>query len=339
LAEVHQQLGSEAVAPAVLLTGGTGFVGRHVAPAFRDAGFRVRALVRDRARAAHLEEAGFQIVQGSLADEDLLRHACDGVETVVHMAALTHARTEREYLRVNAGGTETLLDAARGATSPARRFVFLSSLAAAGPCVDGRGVTGSDTPRPLTAYGRSKLEAERACMDGSGRMEMVILRPPAVYGPWDTDLFHFFRIARFGVVPVPTGPRRMLQMVHAADLAAALVRAVLAEGAAGVYHIAEPRAYAWAEVGRMVGEAVGRNVRALPVPAALIAGLAATSEVAAAAAGRSSIFNRDKAREMLAPGWLCDTEDARSDLGFEARIPLDEGLRATARWYRDNGWL
>jgi nucleoside-diphosphate-sugar epimerase len=339
LAQGREQLGDCGLKPTVLLTGATGFVGHHAADAFGAAGLPVMALVRSRARAAHLEAAGFDLVMGDLDDEVALREACEGVDVVVHMAALTHARTEAEYERVNVTGTKRLLDAALGATSPVRRFVFLSSLAAVGPCVDGRGVSAADAPRPLTAYGRSKLAAERVCEAVADRVELAILRAPAVYGPWDTDLFHFFRIARLGVVPVPTGPVRMMQMVHAADLAAALVRASMVPAIGGVYHIAEPVAYSWEEIGRKVGAAMGRKVRALPLPAALVAGLAATSEVTAAAIGRSSIFNRDKAREMLAPGWLCETESARAELGYEARIPLDEGLRATAQWYRDNGWL
>ena len=321
----------------MLLTGATGFVGRHATDAFRAAGLQVRALVRSPDRAGHLLDAGFELVPGSLEDGDRLAEACRGVDVVVHMAALTHARTERDYERVNVAGTQLLLDAALAAG--ASRFVLLSSLAAAGPTARAGGISAQDEPRPLTAYGRSKLAAERVVMEAADRIEAVILRAPAVYGPWDTDLFHFFRIAKFGLVPVPTGPERRMQLVHAADLAAALVRAALAPGAGGVYHIAEPVAYAWEDVGRRVGAAVGRSVRRLPVPAALLTGLAATSETAAAAVGRSSIFNRDKAREMLAPGWLCETDAARAELGFETRIPLDEGLRATARWYRDNGWL
>jgi nucleoside-diphosphate-sugar epimerase len=339
LAQGREQLGGDAMTHAVLLTGATGFVGHHAVDAFAAAGLRGRALVRSPSRAAHLDAAGFQLVVGDLDDQDALERACEGVDVVVHMAALTHARTEAEYGRVNVTGTRRLLDTALNAAAPPRRFVFLSSLAAAGPCVNGRGVNAADAPRPLTAYGRSKLEAERVCMAAADRIEMVILRAPAVYGPWDTDLFHFFRIAKFGVVPVPTGPKRMMQMVHAADLATALVRASTAPAARGVYHIAEPVAYSWEEIGRKVGAAMGRRVRAMPVPAAFVAGLAATSEVTAAVIGRSSIFNRDKARELLAPGWLCETESARAELGYEARIPLDEGLRATAQWYRDNGWL
>lgn len=325
--------------PRVLLTGATGFVGGHVAEAFAKAGFRVRALARSPGRARRLAELGFDITQGSLDDVGVLAAACRDVDVVVHMAALTHARSKDEYDRANVLGTSNLLHAALNAADGPRRVVYLSSLAAAGPCVDGRAVGAADTPRPLTAYGRSKLAGEQVVLQAAEQIEVVVLRAPAVYGPHDTDLFHFFRLAKYGFIPVPTGPARPLQMVHVSDLAAALVRAVTAMKAAGVYHIAESRTYTWEQVGRMLGEAVDRRVRVVRVPAALIVALATASEVTAGVLGRSSIFNRDKARELLAPGWLCDTEAARADLGYKADIPLAEGLRSTAQWYREQGWL
>jgi 2-alkyl-3-oxoalkanoate reductase len=335
----HEQPGNAATSPRVLLTGATGFVGSHVADAFAAAGFSVRAIARSLDRAASLSDHGFEVLKGSLEDEDVLASACHGMDVIVHMAALTHARTDSGYEEVNVRGTERLLRAALATEPRPRRFVYLSSLAAAGPCIEGRGVRAGDPARPLTAYGRSKLAGENVVLAARDRMEVLVLRPPAVYGPRDTDLFHFFRLARFGVVPVPTGPDRPLQMVHVGDLAAALVRAVAAPRASGVYHIAEPRMYTWEEVGRLVGAAVGRRVRTVRVPARFISGLAAVSEWTSGALGGSSIFNRDKAREMLAPGWLCETEAARADLGYEAGIGLAEGLRETARWYRENGWL
>jgi nucleoside-diphosphate-sugar epimerase len=327
----------------VLLTGATGFVGSHAVEAFVVSGWAVRALVRSSQKAAVLGDLPVELVSGSLEDEESLRAAAQGVDVVVHLAALTHARTAEEYAAVNVAGTRRLVEAAR--RGGARRFVYLSSLAASGPASNGRSVTAHDAPQPLTEYGRSKLAGERVVMEAAGdagrggSMEVVILRAPAVYGPRDTDLYHFFRLARRGVIPVPTGADRLLQMVHVADLARALVHAARAEGVTGTYHIAESRCYTWQEVGRLVGAAVGRDVKVIRVPAALIAGLAAVSESAAGVFGRSSIFNRDKARELLAPGWLCETEAARAALDYEADIPLADGLCATAQWYREQGWL
>ena len=330
---------SSAAQRRVLLTGATGFVGSHATEAFLRAGWSVRALARSEQRARSLRAAGAEAVIGSLEHEAALREAVRNCDVVVHLAALTHARSEREYHQVNVEGTRRLLNAALAAEPRPRRFVYLSSLAAAGPAIAGRGVRSDDTPRPLTAYGRSKLEGEAVCRRAGDELEVVILRAPAVYGPRDPDTLHFFRIARSGLMPVPTGPARPLQMVHVADLARALVRAAEGAGAAGVYHIAEERSYTWEEVGQLVGAAVNRTVRPLRVPAPFISALAAVSETLARVVGRSSIFNRDKARELLAPGWLCETDAARLELKFEAGIPLPDGLRATAQWYREHGWL
>lgn len=141
------------------------------------------------------------------------------------------------------------------------------------------------------------------------------------------------------MMPVPAGPARRLQLIHVEDLAEALGLAVTAERAEGIMHAAESTAYTWETVGELVAAAVGRRARLVRLPAGVFTAAATISEAASATVGRSTIFNRDKARELLAPGWLCETDTARRVLGFDARIPLGRGLRETAQWYRAEGWL
>jgi nucleoside-diphosphate-sugar epimerase len=258
---------------------------------------------------------------------------------VVHLAALTHARSQAEHHRVNETGTRDLVDAAVRAVPRPRRFVSLSSLAAAGPSIDGRPVEPDDVPRPLSAYGRSKLAGEEACRGAGNDIEMFVLRAPAVYGPGDREMFRFFRMAKLGIVAVPSGGTRMLQFVHVGDLADAIVRAVVAPAAGGLFHIAEPRAYEAREFAKHLAEAVGKRVRIIGVPPALVRLAGAVSEMAHGIVGRSSVFNRDKVSELLAPGWLCETGTACRVLDFEAVIPLPRGLADAARWYEENRWL
>lgn len=322
----------------VLLTGATGFVGSHTAEALARRQIVVRALVRRTSVTDTLERLGVERAEGDLNDRAALDRAVRNADVVVHLAALTKARSVAEYDRVNAAGTSTLVGALLDAEPRPRRLVVLSSLAAAGPNADG-GVGPGDTPLPITAYGRSKLAGERAALAASREVEAVVLRAPAVYGPRDRDLYRFFRLAARGIMPVPAGPARRLQLIHVEDLAEALVLAVTAERAEGIMHAAESTAYTWEMVGGLVAAAVGRSARFVRLPPAVFTAAATLSEAASMAAGRSTIFNRDKARELLAPGWLCETDTARRVLGFDARIPLGEGLRATAQWYRAEGWL
>lgn len=322
----------------VLLTGATGFVGSHTAEALARRQIGVRALVRRTSVTEMLGRLGVERVLGELRDQATLDRAVRDVDVIVHLAALTKARSAAEYDQVNAEGTTRLVRAMLDAEPRPRRLVVLSSLAAAGPSADG-GIEPSDTPSPITTYGRSKLAGERAALAASGEVEVVVLRAPAVYGPRDRDLYRFFRLAARGILPVPAGPARRLQLIHVEDLAEALVLAATAERAEGIMHAAESTAYTWEAVGGLVATAVGRKARLVRLPAAIFNAAAMLSEAASAAAGRSTIFNRDKARELLAPGWLCETDTARRILGFDARIPLGQGLRETAQWYRAEGWL
>ena len=322
----------------LLVTGATGFVGSHVLEAYQGTGLRLRALVRKPGDAKRLTALGVECVIGSLEESTAVRQAIEGADAVLHLAAATKARSMDEYQRANVAGTQAVVEAILESGS-AKRLVYLSSLAAVGPAIDGRPVTREDTPRPLTAYGRTKLAGEKVCEAVSEMVEIAILRAPAVYGPRDRDVYEFFRLANYGLVVLPSGPTRRLQMIHAGDLARALLSAATADRVNGVYHVAESRSYEWEEMGRLVANAVGKRGRIVHVPGGLIAGAAALSEGVAGLFGKSTIFNRDKARELLAPGWLCETELARRDFGFETHIALEKGLRETAQWYRENNWL
>lgn len=323
----------------VLVTGGTGFVGSHLVEALSAQEMRLRVLVRRTGDVTRLTELGAELIEGGLDDPATLARAVCDADVVFHLAAVTRARSESEYNRVNAEGTYALVHAVLEARPRPRRLIYLSSLAAAGPAGDGQPVGPNDLPRPVTAYGRSKLAGEQVCLAAVGELEVVVLRAPAVYGPRDRDLFLYFWLAARGILPVPAGPDHSVQLIHVNDLAEALVRAATMPGAAGVYHVAEPRSYAWSEIAACIARAVGQDVRVVQVPQWLVRAAAAASEFRAAAAGRATIFNREKARELLASGWLCETEAAKRDLGFEARIPLPKGLAETAAWYREQGWL
>lgn len=320
----------------LLITGATGFVGSHLVEAVARRGLRASALVRETSDTALLERFGVERVVGDIGDPRALRRAIGDAHTVLHLAAATRALGPDTFHRVNAGGTERLVDAMLQAGG-SRRLVYLSTLAAVGP-TSGSPVEPDDSPRPLTAYGRSKLEGERTALSAND-LSVAVLRPPAVYGPRDRDLLTFFRLANRGILPL-VGPRtRRLQLIHAADLANAVLDAAPARTATGVFHVAEPTAYTWDQVLDRVALAVGRKGVRVRVPDVLLKAAAATTEMASRLLGRPAILDRDKAREVLAPGWECETDSAYRGFGFRASTPLERGLRETAEWYRAYGWL
>jgi nucleoside-diphosphate-sugar epimerase len=324
----------------ILLTGATGFVGGHAAEALGAAGHRVRALSRGRDDGGVLAAAGAEVARGTLEDAASLRAALEGVEVVVHGAGLIKARRPSEYHSVNAEGTLRLLEACAAASPRPRRFVLVSSLAAQGPSPSGRPLSEADPARPVSHYGASKRRAEVMAAAFADRMEVVVLRPPAVYGPRDRETLEFFRLAARGLRPRFAGRDLRLVMVHAADLAAGIAAAVASSAAAGrTFHLCHPEVLALGEVLDLMGRAVGRSGVALTVPRALLAAGSLVEEAVAAITGRVPGLSRDKARELAAPAWVADPRAAREALGWTARIPAAEGVPAVAAWYRARGWL
>src|SRR5467141_5477071 len=214
----------------VLLTGGSGFLGSFVAEQLSAEGHVVRALVRPHSARKILDKmARVEFAPGAIEDRASLGAAVDGVDAVVHVAGIVKARRPTDFFEVNTKGTQNLLDAAvaRGVG----RFVYVSSLAAVGPSLDGTPVPDDAEPRPVTQYGRSKLEAERAVLAAKDRLHVTVLRPPLIYGPRDRGPPASFTSIRNGVLPMTGDGRNTLSVIYVKDCAAAIVRALEAKNA------------------------------------------------------------------------------------------------------------
>jgi nucleoside-diphosphate-sugar epimerase len=168
----------------------------------------------------------------------------------------------------------------------------------------------------------------------------TIVRPPAVYGPRDRAFLALFRAAARGVVPLLGDGTQELPLVHAADLARALVAAATSAATlGGTYHAGHSEPVTQRGLADAVGRAVGRRARCVTLPGPLVRALLGVAGAAARAVGRAPLLDGDKANELLSPGWSCSSEALRRDAGWVAEISLDEGLAGTARAYREAGWL
>jgi nucleoside-diphosphate-sugar epimerase len=246
------------------------------------------------------------------------------------------ARSEAEFLRVNRDGAARVAGAA--ARAGVGRLVLVSSLSVTGPSRPGRAVDEVSGPGPVTAYGRSKQAGEEA-VRASG-VPFTVVRPPAAYGPRDRAFLPLFQAAARGVVPLLGDGAQEATLVHASDLARALVAAADACATVGrTYHAGHPDPVAQVALAEGVGRAVGRHVRCVRLPAPLVRGVLGVAGSVARALGRAPLLDGDKANELLAPGWVCSSEALRRDAGWTAEIPLDRGLAETARAYRGAGWL
>jgi nucleoside-diphosphate-sugar epimerase len=326
----------------VLLTGGSGFLGSHIAEQLSQQGRPVRALVRATSDTRFLRTLEHvELVEAALDDPQALAQAMAGVEAVVHSAGLTKARNSEEFYRVNAQGTKNLLQAAAEAEAPLRRFVLVSSQTVVGPSdAAGTPVTNDAEPHPVTAYGRSKLAAERVALEHQEQLPVTIIRPPAIYGPRDREFLAFFKSVKARVLPYMGPPDSKLSIIYGPDAAAACIKAIDAELPSGTRLLLDDgEVYTQAQLAEAVEAALGR--RALirfSLPRSLLRTAAAATEFVGHATDRAVMFTRDKCNELFEQ-WVCDGSEARTRLGWQAEVKFAEGARITAAWYQREGWL
>jgi nucleoside-diphosphate-sugar epimerase len=324
----------------ILVTGGTGFIGSHLTELLLSKGNSVSCLVRDRANLRWLSGLDIDVKTGDCLQQETLVEAVKEASLVVHAAGLTKARRAREYYEVNHIGTRNILEACARYNPGIKKFVLMSSLAAAGPGVDAVPVKENDPPHPVSDYGRSKLLAEKEALSYKDKFPVVILRPPAVYGPRDRDMYELFRWAHRGLTLEIRGKERFLNFCYVGDLVNAMALALEKQTRSGsIYFVAEEQRYSWSDFRRTLLSTGGVKALTIKIPysAAYLIGL--LSEAGSLFTSRPALVNRQKVREAEQTYWICDPAAAKKDLGFEAEYPLQRGLDTTWRWYRDNNWL
>jgi len=304
----------------IAITGATGFVGQATLDAALAKGLTVQAMTR---RNQH-ERKRVEWVLGTLENEGAMAELVAGVGAVIHIAGLTSTPDTSEFDRANVSGTQRMLAATQAAG--VKRFVFVSSLSAREP--------------QLSAYGTSKARAEEL-VTASG-LDWSIVRPPAVYGPHDKDMFELFRSAKYGIVPVP--PKGKTSIIHVEDLARLLVALAIPTEASRLTHrkTYEPwddNAYGYdhSELAKMIGEAVGKNqVFAPNVPEPL---LQIGAQIDKALRGHKAKLTADRVGYMVHPDWVCDLEKAPPLSLWQAHWSGEQGLKMTADWYKREGWM
>lgn len=302
--------------PLVAVTGGTGFVGKATMATLERAGFSVRALARKVPDA----RGSAEWIEGDLADRDALAKLVANAEAVIHIAGLTTAIDPAHFEAANVAGTLAVIEAATAAG--VQRLVHVSSLSAREP--------------GLSAYGASKERAERLVM--ASALDWTIVRPPGVYGPWDVDYLEMFKMAKLGVVPVPPPGRSSL--IHVQDLADLLVALVPAneDVTRRMFEPDDGHEGGWShrELARVIGWAVGRRPWVMHLSHGALTRAARADRLIRRSRAR---LTADRVGYMTHPDWLARGELAVPPAVWRPRIPTRDGLKATARWYREKGWL
>jgi nucleoside-diphosphate-sugar epimerase len=324
----------------VFITGATGFVGSFLAESLIEKKYNVRCLVRKQSNLRWIADLDVECYYGTLSDKQSLYKGLENVDMVFHLAGLTKARTEDEYFEANYTGTKNLIDAVIKVNKKLQRFIHVSSQAAIGPSPSIIPIDENCKPNPLTYYGKSKLAGEKYVLENKDNLPITILRPPAVYGPRDTDILEFFRTVKTGIIPQLGGTDKYLSLIHVKDLVEGIIRASELKKAEGkTYFITSPKPYPWSEIAKTTLKVMNKRGFKVPVPLILMKGVALVSEGISTFTKKPALVNNQKIIEMEQDFWTCSPDRAKKDLDFEAKISLEDGIRETIAWYKENRWL
>ncbi|MCS6803635.1 MAG: NAD-dependent epimerase/dehydratase family protein [Acidobacteriota bacterium] len=319
----------------IVVTGANGFIGSFLVEALVGQGYRVRCFVLRGEPVDALHGLPVEIVYGDVCSRETLGDAVKDVDYVYHLAGIKTVWDEQTYFRVNFQGTRNVLEAARQASARLKRFVYVSSQAAAGPSWDGHPLTEEEACHPVTAYGRSKRAAETYLLSQAQQVPITIVRPTLVYGPRNLETAMLYTMVRWRLLPL-IRREQYLNLIHVRDAVRGILLAAQHEQACGqIYFITSEQAYTWREIGQRAFHLSRTRGIVLPVPWVGVKVAAGVIKSYRRFRGQPVHLIDDKVRELSQRYWVCSGQKARRELGFEPQISLDDGIRETLQWFEE----
>ncbi|KIO74780.1 UDP-glucose 4-epimerase [Pedobacter lusitanus] len=325
----------------VLITGASGFVGYHLIAAAISSGLEVYAAVRPSSNIKHLGEFDIQYTNPDFSNIDLLKKELEEKQYsyIIHASGITKAKTQEEYNTVNAEYTRNLALAAVTAAINLEKFIFVSSLAALGPLKDLSGLIEDNSPaHPVTNYGASKLLAEQYLAEING-LPLIVIRPTAVYGPREKDIFILLQTINKGLEPHIGSFKQQISFIYVKDLAKIIIDALFSDVTNKNYNVSDGGIYDRYALAEGVKKALHKRTWKFHLPVSAVSALAALMERIYKNSAGAPTLNKEKMNELTAVNWACNIEKLKADLGFKPAYNLENGLLETVNWYKNNKWL
>lgn len=328
----------------ILITGATGFIGGFIVDEALNRSMQVWVAVRPTSSRKYLTDPRIQFLELNLGNKEQMKERMGNLkfDYVVHAAGATKCLHAEDFFRSNTDGTKNLVQALIELQMPLKRFVFVSSLSVYGPVAEEqpyREICLNDKPQPNTAYGRSKLAAEQYIENVSG-LPYVILQPTGVYGPRERDYFMMAKSIKshtdFSVGYKPQD----LTFVYVLDVVQAIFLALDCQKTGGKYMLSDGEVYSSRTFSDLIHRELGKPwLLRIKAPIWLLRIITFCGEYIGRMTGKISALNNDKYNIMKQRNWRCDINPAINDLGYKPKYQLDEGVRLTIKWYKENGWL
>lgn len=323
-----------------VVTGASGFVGSHIVDKLLAEGHQVRCILRGSSSKRWLENKPVEIYDCGLFDKEALKKILKDADYLFHIAGVVKAKDEEGYFKGNVETTRVLLDVLCEVNPGIQRVIIVSSLTACGPSLDGKPVTEKTPEHPITRYGKSKYAQEQLAKKYMDKLPITLIRPPAVFGERDTEIYLFFKTYKQGLMGLIGFNKKKLSLVHVDDLVNGIWLSSISENAIGqTYFIGTEKYYNWEQIGEVSHQAIGKKAFTIKVPHFLVYTVAAVAQFFAMFSSKAATFNLEKARDFVQEAWTCDVSKAVRDLGYHQTVSLEEGIKRTVDWYRAMKWL
>jgi nucleoside-diphosphate-sugar epimerase len=328
--------------PKLLITGASGFIGGYLVEAGIQKGYNVFAGIRKSSNKIYLQDERINFLEMNFEDKDQLHAdlAEHKFDYVIHAAGATAAKNQEAYNKINAEYVKNLVEGIKKSGKTPHKFLFLSSLASYGPAdnIEEGIVHEKATPNPVTQYGISKLEAEKFLIQQRD-IPISVLRPTAVFGPRDKDLFQVFQLLSKRLeLYIGSNPQN-LSFIYIKDLVRIVMDVMELEGSRFSYFVTDGKSYTTEEFNSIIKSKLGNRTLSLRLPIGLVQILATTMEGISKVTGKYPALNRDKLNELKSLNWECDISPLKEDINFEPEYTLEQAVEETVQWYKENKWI
>ena len=323
-----------------VVTGGTGFVGSNLVDLLIEKGHTVKCIVRKTSNLQWLKNKPVEVFDSGLFDREKLKDVLKEADYLFHVAGVVKAKKEAGYFKGNVETTRNLLEVVYKVNPKIKKIVIVSSQTACGPSTLQKPCNEETTPHPITTYGRSKLAQEELAKSFMDKLPITIVRPPAIFGERDTEIYLVFKTYQKGLMTLIGFNKKELNLIHVKDLIDGIFLAAVSEKSNGeIYFLGSEEIYTWPQVGNAIAKAFGKKAITLRLPHWLVFTVAAIAQFFAMFSSKAATFNLEKARDFVQEAWTMDVSKAVNDLGFHQNVSLEDGIKRTVDWYKDNKWL
>ena len=332
----------------ILVTGASGFIGSFIVEEALKRGMETWAAVRGTSSKAYLQDERIHFIELNLSSQQELERQLAGhvFDYVVHAAGVTKCLNKQDFYRINTEGTKNLVNALIALRMPLKRFVYLSSLSIFGAIREQqpyKEIRDSDTPQPNTDYGRSKLQAEQwldSLNNTVPSFPYVVLRPTGVYGPRERDYFLMFKSIKQHSDFAVGYKQQDITFVYVTDVVQAVFLACDKGLTGHKYFLSDGEVYQSTTFSDLIRDELGHPwwLR-IKAPIWVLRVVTFLGDKIGHMTGKISALNNDKYHILKQRNWRCDIEPARHELGYKPEVTLEEGVKRSVKWYKENGWL